>query len=277
VSICFPYNVREKGASATLDSLKRQDYRNFEVILVECGSHAPALASSPGSAIEFKGRTVHRINQMSPEIGTGRNAAARQAKGKYLLFLDDHTILSPTTALSVLVNVAERLKADIVTSALSFCYGPSDGLSGKRLEHSRRPFLGGDVATGAYVNCFGSTNALVRAEAFAAVGGFSPEATTGLDDWEFLSKAALLGMRIETTPDVFLLYREDPAQEDFVHSLMNGMRSVRPYTEPGRKISPQVERALTKVTQFGQGLKFKRDTEIGSPLSRGEQGPAVTG
>jgi glycosyltransferase involved in cell wall biosynthesis len=153
VSVCFPYNVREKGAAATLASLKRQDYRNFEVILIECGSHSPSAASSLGSEAEFKGRTVHRIRQSSPEIGTGRNAAAAQAKGKYLLFLDDHCLLFPTTALSVLVNVAERVKADVVTSALSFCFGSSNGLSGKRLEHSRRPFLGGDVATGAYVNC----------------------------------------------------------------------------------------------------------------------------
>jgi hypothetical protein len=31
------------------------------------------------------------------------------------------------------------------------------------------------------------------------------------------------------------------------------------------------------VLQFGQGLKFERDANTGTPLSRGEQGPAVTG
>jgi hypothetical protein len=29
--------------------------------------------------------------------------------------------------------------------------------------------------------------------------------------------------------------------------------------------------------KFGQGLKFEGDVLSGSPLSRGEQGPAVTG
>jgi hypothetical protein len=42
-------------------------------------------------------------------------------------------------------------------------------------------------------------------------------------------------------------------------------------------VSPEVERMLSGVMQFGQGLKFERDVTLGSPLSRGEQGPAVTG
>ena len=277
VSVCFPYNVREKGSSATLASLKQQDYRNFEVILVECGSDVSSQSISLGSDAEFEGRTIHRIRRRSPEIGAGRNAAARQAKGDYLLFLDDHTVLLPSIALSILVNVAQRVKADIVTSALSFFIGSSNGSSNERLEHSRRPFLGGDVTTGAFVNCFGSPNALVRREAFEAIGGFSDEAMTGLDDWEFFSNAALMGLRIETTPEVFLWCREDQDQESLVHSLMNAVRSVRPYTKPDRQIAPAIEQALSRVMQFGQGLKLERDAKIGSPLSRGEQGPAVTG
>jgi GT2 family glycosyltransferase len=127
------------------------------------------------------------------------------------------------------------------------------------------------------VNCFGSINALVRRDAFDAVGGFSDEAVSTLDDWEFLSKAALMPLRIETMPEVFVWYREDQDQESFVHSLMNAVRSARPYTIPGRTLAPSIEQMLAKVRQFGQGLKLERDANNGAPLSRGEQGPAVTG
>jgi glycosyltransferase involved in cell wall biosynthesis len=260
-----------------LTSLRQQDYRNFEVILVECGSDLSSESKSHPSETDFRGRRVQRLRQKSVEIGAARNLAARHAQGKYLLFVDDHTLLLPSVATSVLINVAQRSKADIVTSVLSFYIGSSNGLSNKRLEHSRRVFLGGDVATGAFVNCFGSTNALIRRDAFEAIGGFSDEATTGLDDWELFSKAALMGLRIETTPDVFFWHRENPAKESMVHSLVNGVRSVSPYTKPDRKLVPEVEHALAKALLFGQGLKFKRDAKIGSPLSRGEQGPAVTG
>jgi len=269
VSVCLAYNVRGHGAAATLASIKQQDYPHFEVIVVECGRDDSSPLPRPNGV-----RTIH---ERSLEIGAGRNAAARQAKGDYLLFVDDHTLLLPSTALSTFVQVAQRVGADIVTSAISFFIGSSNGGSSIRMEHSRRPFLGGDIATGAFVNCYGSPNALVRRDAFEAVGGFSHEAITSLDDWEFFSKAALLGLHIETMPEVYTWIREDPDQESMVHSLVNAVRSIQPYTAPDRKVAASVEPILAKVMRFGQGLKLERDVTIGSPLSRGEQGPAVTG
>ncbi len=85
-----------------------------------------------------------------------------------------------------------------------------------------------------------------------------------------------MGLRIETMPEVFLWHREDQDRESLVHSLVNAVRSARPYTIPGRKVAPAVEQTLSRVLQFGQGLKFERDANTGTPLSRGEQGPAVT-
>jgi O-antigen biosynthesis protein len=275
VSICFPYSDWEKGAEATLASLEQQDYANFEILLVGCGpAPDPAVCSERNQLVGS--RPLRRLRQQSTEIGAARNLAARQAEGEYLLFVDDHSILLPAS-LSVLVQIARWTKADIVTSAVSFFIGSPNGKAEERLEHSRRPFLGADIATGAFVNSFGSPNALVTRRAFEALGGFSDEAVTSLDDWEFFSKAALKGLRIETTPEVLLWCREDPDQESLVHSLMNAVRSVRPYTAPDSSPAAKVKQALFKVMQFGQGLKFERDALLGSPLSRGEQGPAVTG
>jgi glycosyltransferase involved in cell wall biosynthesis/GT2 family glycosyltransferase len=276
VSVCFAYNVKGTGAAATLASIRQQDYPNLEIILAECGSDGSPPPNAPADT-DGEGPALRRIFRQGAEIGAGRNAAVREARGEYLFFVDDHTLLPMPNALSIFVQVAQRVEADILTSAISFFLGSSNGSSETRLEHSRRPFLGGDAATGAFVNCFGSTNALVRRDAFDTVGGFSDEAVSTLDDWEFFAKAALMGLRIETMPEVFLWYREDQDQESFVHSLVNAVRSVRPYTMPGRKVAPAMAQTLSRVLQFGQGLKFERDANTGTPLSRGEQGPAVTG
>ncbi len=277
VSVCFAYNVKEKGAAATLESIKQQDYLHLEIILVECGSEDSTSPTLTIDAKGFEGREPRRIFRRGSEIGACRNAAAREAKGEYLFFVDDHTLLLAPDAISIFVQVAQRVDADILTLAISFFLGASDGSRENLLEHSRRPFLGGDAATGAFVNCFGSTNALVRRDAFEAIGGFSDEAVSSLDDWELLSKAALRGLRIETMPEVYIWHREDQDQESMVHSLVNAVRSARPYTTPGRKVAAGMEQTLLKVLQFGQGLKFERDAHTGTPLSRGEQGPAVTG
>jgi O-antigen biosynthesis protein len=276
VSVCFAYNVGGKGAESTLASLKNQDYPHLEIILAECGSDG-TTPSQLKSIDGFKDREVRRIYRRGFEIGAARNAAAREAKGEYLFFVDDHSLLLAPNAISVFVQVAQRIDADILTSAISFFLGSSIGASENRLEHSRRPFLGGDAATGAFVNNFGSTNALVRRDAFESVGGFSDEAASTLDDWELHSKAALQGLRIDTMPEVYIWQREDQDQESLVHSLVNAVRSARPYTSPNRKIAPSMEQTLARVVLFGQGLKFERDANIGTPLSRGEQGPAVTG
>ena len=87
----------------------------------------------------------------------------------------------------------------------------------------------------------------MRRDAFEKIGGFSDEAVSTLDDWELLSKAALMGLRIETMPEVYIWHREDQDQESMVHSLVNAVRSARPYTIPGRKIAPAVEQTLSKV------------------------------
>jgi glycosyltransferase involved in cell wall biosynthesis/GT2 family glycosyltransferase len=277
VTVCFAYNPRESDGATTLASLKQQDYPHLEIVVAESGSKATAASDSSDGLDGFQGGTLRRVQIASSEIGAVRNAAARAAKGEYLFFVDDHTLLLAPNALSVFVQVAQRVGADIVTSAISFFFGSTDGTSQERLENSRRVFLGADVATGAFVNCFGSTNALIRRDAFEAIGGFSEEAVSTIDDWELLSKAALMDLSIETMPEVFVWQREDQDRESFVHSLVNAVRSARPYTAPGRKLPPALEQAISRAVQFGQGLKFEGDAEKGTPLSRGEQGPAVTG
>ena len=268
VSLCFPYDVRKGMHEATLATLLRQTYRNLEILLVECGgaeeADESALEVPPG---------CRKLRRVSIDMGAARNAALAAARGGYVMFVDDNTLLENPDAISIFIAVAARTGADIVTSTISFYLGSSDN----RIEHSRRPFLGGDAATGAFVNSFGSSNALMRREIFTRIGGFSPGSATTLDDWEIFSKAVLAGLAIETIPEPLIWYREDEEADAQVHSYANAIRSIRPYTEPGRAPVPGLESILAKSLLLAQGLKFERDIVLGTSLARGEQGPAVTG
>ncbi len=271
VSVCFPYDVRKKRAASTLATLRSQDYPNFEIVLVECGGSESEVTEAE---LECKAGPVCRILfRPSIDMGEARNAAAAAARGDYLMFVDDNTLLKNAGAITMFVDVARTTHADIVTSTISFYLGSSEN----RIEHSRRPFLGNDVATGAFINCFGSTNALLRRAVLDRVGGFTPGSSTTLDDWEFFSKAALAGSIIETIPEPLIWYREEEDPEVQVHSFANAIRSISPYIDSGRQPTPAITQCIGKSLLLAQGLKFERDILMGTSLARGEQGPAVTG
>jgi len=126
VSVCFAYNVREKGAAATLASLKQQDYPHLEIVVAECGSEGSPPSKSSRDADRLGDHELRTIYQRSSEIGAGRNAAVRAAKGEYLFFVDDHSLLLAPNALSIFVQVAQRVDADI------FDFSSQLFLSGRR-------------------------------------------------------------------------------------------------------------------------------------------------
>ncbi len=64
--------------------------------------------------------------------------------------------------------------------------------------------LGGATAYGLLSNKFGDTNMLVRKDLFHRLGGFDDD---GLEDWLFLSRAALEGIEIDVVPEPLFLYR----------------------------------------------------------------------
>lgn len=112
VSIIIPvYNVQDYLADC-LDSILKQSYSNIEIIAVDDGS----LDSSPEILKEYslKYRSIciilEKINQGQ---ATARNIGIKQAKGKYILFVDADDFIEQETV-EVLVQTIEQFQADFV-------------------------------------------------------------------------------------------------------------------------------------------------------------------
>ena len=257
VSVCMPTHNRPAMLKQALESIRAQDYPDFEVILVDDGSDDPeALRVLDELQPEFDrvGWTILREENRYP--AAARNTAARRARGEYLLFMDDDNLAKPHE-LSTLVAAAERAGADVLTSFHHVFHGdhPPAAASSEAANAPLKLFLGDAVNLGVMSNVFGDTNALFRRDAFARIGGFTEDYGINHEDWELFAKATLKGLKLMVVPEPLYWYRETAGSvTEVTPSHANHMRCLRPYLEA---VPPQ----LRELIFYCQGLK------VGRPLA----------
>ena len=114
VSIVIPiYNV-ENFVAETLESVLAQTYKNIEVICVDDGSMDNSL-----SIANFYSKRDERIKVFSQEnagVSAARNYGIKQAKGKYICFLDSDDFMHPQYV-ELQLGAIDKTGAD-----MAFCY-----------------------------------------------------------------------------------------------------------------------------------------------------------
>jgi GT2 family glycosyltransferase len=261
VSVCLTHFNRPEMLRQALDSLRAQDYPNFEVVLVDDGSTMrEAQAFLHELEWELDQRGWQLVRQENRYLGAARNLAARHARGQYLLFMDDDNYAKPHE-LTTLVAVAERTGAEIVTTFMDFFEGREAPEKG-RSAHCRWLFAGIEAPlVGIGRNCFGDANALVRRDAFETLGGFTEEQGVTHEDWELFARAVLRGFRLEVVPEALFWYRCTPnSMIRTTSAYANYARHLRPYLEE----VPEPYRDLVRLAQ-GQVL---RNLELEQQLAK---------
>lgn len=118
VSVVIPvYNV-EKYLNECVDSMLKQTYSSYEIILVDDGS-----TDSSGSICDeyaAKDNRISVIHKANGGLSSARNAGLEKAKGKYVYFLDSDDYIVEQ-AIKSLAEKAENDSSDIVFfDAVSF-------------------------------------------------------------------------------------------------------------------------------------------------------------
>lgn len=228
VSVCLVHHNRPQLLAHALDSLRRQTYSNFEVILLDDGSLSPeARAYLDALEPEFRERGWKIIRQENAYLGAARNHAVRHADGEYLLFSDDDNV-AKTHEIETFVRAALASGADVLTTVsdvFSSDVGPADGAPSERLWIP----LGGAPGAGIYRNSYGDANALVRRALFERLGGFTEDYGIANEDWEFFARAVISGARFYVVPEPLFWYRENQRSMRHIDSDTSYARSVRPY------------------------------------------------
>ena len=207
VTVCIVHYERPVLVRMAIESVFAQDYPAFEAVLVDDGSKsAAALEAIDQIEVEFSQRGWRVVRQENRYLGAARNTAAAVARGDWLLFVDDDNVLFPD-AISRLVHAARFSGADCVPAASIRFTGDGDPRTGTKSHGPSIRFLGAARAWSRFRNVVGDSCALVRREAFEAVGGFTEEYRVGLDDLSFFNRLIHAGHRIEPMPDPVYFYR----------------------------------------------------------------------
>ena len=125
ISIIIPtYNV-EKYIKDCLDSVFRQTFRDFEVIVSDDCSTDRTVEIVENYAQRFGQIQLIRRSTNSGGGGIPRNAFITHATGKYIVFLDSDDMLVQN-ALQILFDAAEKFQSDMVSAESYFRFKEDD-------------------------------------------------------------------------------------------------------------------------------------------------------
>lgn len=111
VSVIVPVYNTDRFLAKCLTSMAGQSYQNIEIIIVNDGS----TDKSDKVITDFmrkEARAIY-IKQHNQGVSAARNVGLKKAEGEYIFFCDSDDY-NPRDAISTLVQVAERDKADVV-------------------------------------------------------------------------------------------------------------------------------------------------------------------
>ena len=107
ISVSIPAHNEEYYLGKTLEALRRQTCKAFEVVVIAngCSDHTAEIA---------RGRCDQLIVLSQKSLGVARNLGARIAKGRLLIFLDADTLLDPKSLETILAEFADSNAAGTV-------------------------------------------------------------------------------------------------------------------------------------------------------------------
>ena len=114
ISVIIPVYNAEKYLRETLDSVIKQSYNNWEILLIE---NRPK-DKSPEIIREYEAHYpgIHMLKGPGKGPGPARNMGLRSAKGDYIVFADADDYLPDVDIFRKYISMAEQTGADIVVS-----------------------------------------------------------------------------------------------------------------------------------------------------------------
>ncbi len=198
-SIVIPAYDSRRKLQRCLASIRRIDYPDFEVIVVDDGSRD----DTEKAISREKGVTYIRQPHQGP--AAARNRGFRKAKGELILFTDADCVLPP----DILKKYEDYFRDAVLAGA---------GGSYRTLNRQSRVarYIGYEIAWRHYMagsqptSALGTYNAVFRKSALAAIGGFDASfAEASGEDFDLCYRLVEKGYKLAFFSDIFV-YHEHP-------------------------------------------------------------------
>ena len=193
-----------------LTAVAAQQEVNCETILVDNGSTDDSLALVRE---RFPWVRVVALAENRGFAG-GNNAGVREARGRYVAFLNNDTEAEPTWLRALLAGVDEATGFAVTTSCLVFMDDPSridsagDGVlrwgGAFKRHHGESVALAGESVE-VFAACGGAC--LMSRPLFEALGGFDEDFFLSQEDVDLSYRARLLGHRVRYVADAVVKHR----------------------------------------------------------------------
>ena len=201
-SVIIPTYNRAALLSEALDSVFAQRFTDFEVIVADDGS-----TDGTTDVLQAYRDRVRVVRQANGGPGAARNLAAKEARGRYLAFLDSDDRWFPWTLdvyASVVIGAAQS-PAFIAGKPTVFAT-PADLLS--VIEESVATNSFPDYySSGQQWRWYGASSFVVRSDAFRKIDGFAPVWING-EDADLAMRLGTAGPFVQVTAPATFGYRD---------------------------------------------------------------------
>ena len=193
ISVLMPCFNHGAFIGEAIDSVLAQTFHDFEIIVVDDGSTDPLTKDTLSKLTTPRTTVLKTSNQGLP---AARNHAARQASGGLFCALDADDKLAPTWFEKAVRLLDARPDVSFVSHWLE-TFGDEHWTW--KPEHCDLPaLLARNTVNGA---------AVVRRQAFEAVGGYDASMREGCEDWDFWLRLVERGFEGAIVPEVLFYYR----------------------------------------------------------------------
>ena len=198
VSVIVPARNAEATIGETLESLQAQVFEDWEAVVVDDGS-----TDSTATLVDEMTRADSRIRLIrlaSGGVSMARNAAIREARFDYLLFLDSDDWDLPEHLARLTAEMASHPGLDAVYTGWEYITAGGECMVIEKFNEQ------GDLFSKLATSCrFVIHSCLVRRAIVERAKGFDP-AYTVCEDWDLWQRIARLGVGSRTPPGARLAF-----------------------------------------------------------------------